>query len=161
MLAPRLVSSTITVHQRLPKPHMCGESHTLWQQGGRAAPPSTRNPAQAGGPRGGSEPVGAPDSGDDTGFGMAPPRSFGSIKDGEAPPSGDVEWCFHAVCSCFSTPPTSRLDGPPPVPHLRPHDVDLVSCSKPPAPSLHPRPLDSALLHSSSSFGTRSPHVWL
>jgi len=68
-----------------PKPDMCSESRTLWQQDGRGAPTSTRNPAQAGGPREGSGPVRMPDSDDDVGFDMALPPSLGFYKRRRSP----------------------------------------------------------------------------
>ena len=136
---------------------MCGVSHTLLHPGGRAIPASGRNPAQDGGPREGLGPVGTPTQAMTSDSAWPLPRPLGSIKHGEILRGGVVVCvrcgCLHAECSCYLTPPTSRLDGPPSVP--RPHPHDLASCfsTKPPAWShllLHSRPLDSSLLHSSS-----------
>ena len=61
----------------------------------------------------------------------------------------DSEWCFHAVCSCFLTPPTSRLDEPPLAPSLRPR---LASSTCLPGPAHY-----STLALWTPPFSTQAP----
>ena len=85
--------------------HVMGsERGVLTAWGGLAGNEVRRFPAQAGGPREGSGPIKAPDSGDDVEFGMGPsPPSFGPIKDGEVPPSRVCVFtrCVPVPASCF------------------------------------------------------------
>ena len=132
---------------------MCGVSCTLLHPGGQAIPASGRNPAQDGGPHEGLGPVGTPTQAMTSDSAWPLHRAPGSIKHGQILRVGEElrsvvfgVGVLHAECSCFLTPPTSRLDESPPA------WSRLL---------LHPCPLDSAFLHSSSSFGTRSPHMRL
>ena len=106
------------------------------------------------------------DSGDDVGFVMAPPPTSGLYKTRRNPLCRVVVCvrcgCLHAECSCYLTPPTSCLNGPPPVPCLCPCEIASCFSNKPPAWScllLHPGPLDSSLLRSSSSGSEHDLHT--
>ena len=147
---------------------MCGVSRTLLHPGGWAIPASGRSPAQDGGPRGGVGASQNADSGDDVGFGMAPPPTSGFYKTRRNPPwRGCVcsVWVssrgvFLLLDSTHVSPrrPAFSSLSPPTQPRFL--LLDQASClvppTAPPSPSgLLPSP------HKLLLFGTRSPHVWL
>ena len=116
-----------------------------------------RFPAQDGGPREGSGPIGAPDSCDDVTIRGGPShRAANPIKVGEVPPSLSCLLLFEFLRLSLASPRRHRHD-PPPAPHLR-LLISTHTTSTPPAYFSVLTLWTPPLLDSSSSFTV--PNSW-